>query len=158
MKSFGAFTRMLVLAPLAALGFLVARNLLFPEPEGEKNGQERPGETYLRQSPGASGGPQRPATGLGVVDLKEYPAVLPGDRTPLDLWRYAGRGASSWAPSTLHMPFGDWLAKHREQKPKLMAAVRAHMSARYSFDGKAMEGVTMSGGKPAMKGPVARLH
>jgi cytochrome c peroxidase len=162
MKPSGAFTsRLLVLLPLLAIGFLLARSFLFPEPEGEKNGQERPGNAYLRQSPGASSGQGKPGPALSakpLVDLLEYPAALPGDRTPLDLWRYGGRGASSWASSTLHMPFGEWVAKHREQKPKLMTDVRAYMSARYDFGAKAIPSAHMSGGKPVMKGPVARLR
>src|SRR5262245_17666042 len=143
-------SRLLIILPLLAIGFLLAKSYLFPEPEGEKNGQDGPG-AYLRQSPGATSGQGKsgPAlSGKPLADLLEYPPALPGDRTPLDLWRYAGRGASSWSPSTLHMPFGEWVAKHREQKPKLMADVRAYMSARYDFSGKAIPDAHMSGGKP----------
>ena len=33
--------------------------------------------------------------------LKPYPAAGAGERTPLDLWRYAGRGDSSWGSPVL---------------------------------------------------------
>lgn len=57
----------------------------------------------------------------------------------------------------LPMSFADWVAKHKEQKPKLMADVRAYMASRFDFSGRALPGVSMSGGKPIMQGPVARL-
>ncbi len=119
------------------------------------------GDQYLRQSPGAS------ATawlendfGLGdgyIAKLQPYPAAGAGDRTPFDLWRYAGRGRSSWGSPVLPMPFADWIEKHRKQKPELMAAVHAYMRSRYDFSGEKLPGATMSGGKSIMKGPVARL-
>jgi cytochrome c peroxidase len=55
------------------------------------------------------------------------------------------------------MSFEDWLAFHAEQKPELMADVRAYMARRYDFSGKVIAGALMSGGKPVMRGPVARL-
>jgi cytochrome c peroxidase len=121
----------------------------------------RSGETYLKQSPGAVGS-ARPAHDYGLGEhhasrLPVYPPALEGDRTPLDLWRYAGRGASSWKSPVLRLPFSDWVALHREQKPKLMAEVRAYMTRRYDFSVAAIPGATMSGGKAIMRGPVARL-
>jgi cytochrome c peroxidase len=55
------------------------------------------------------------------------------------------------------MRFEQWLEFHRKQKPALMRDVRAYMAKRYDFSGEAIEGQTMSGGKPIMRGPVARL-
>jgi cytochrome c peroxidase len=46
---------------------------------------------------------------------------------------------------------------HRKQKPELMADVHKYMEGRYDFSGAAIPGAEMSGGKPIMKGPVARL-
>ena len=90
-------------------------------------------------------------------NLQLYPTVQKGMRTPLDLWRYYGRGSSSFTSPVLPMRFEQWLDFHRKQKPKLMADVREYMNDRYDFSGQAIEGQFMSGGKPIMAGPVARL-
>ena len=98
--------------------------------------------------------------GLGdghISKLLPYPPGGPGARTPFDLWRYGGRGDSSWAPSTLPMPWAKWREMCETEKPKLMAAVKAYMDSRFDFSREAISGVTMSGGKPVMKGPVVRL-
>ena len=78
-------------------------------------------------------------------------------RTPFDLWRYYGRGRSSFGSPILPMRFDQWLDFHRKQKPQLMSDVRDYMNERYNFSGEAMSGQYMSGGKPIMKGPIARL-
>jgi cytochrome c peroxidase len=117
-------------------------------------------DPYLRQSPGVSRPTAGGDYGLGpshVSKLKPYPAGEKGDRTPLDLWRYAGRGASSFTSPSLPMSWEQWQAKHRKQKPALMADVQRYMKSRYHFSGVAIEGATMSGGKEIMKGPVTRL-
>lgn len=99
--------------------------------------------------------------GLGdshVSRLEPYPDLRKGDRTPFDIWRYAGRGASSSSSPTLPLPFDEWVRFNRERKPGLMTAVREYMASRYDFAGEAIAGVVMSGGrKPVMRGPVARL-
>ncbi len=118
--------------------------------------------THLLQSPGAVVHRKPTDWGLGdgyIDKLVPYPKpCLPGTRTPFDLWRYGGRGASSFGLATLHMPWNDWVKQCEEQKPKLMAECQAYMQGRYDFHGKAIEGATMSGGKPIMLGPVARLR
>lgn len=90
-------------------------------------------------------------------ELLLYPSVEKGMRTPFDLWRYYGRGISSFSSPMLPMRFEQWLSFHRTQKPQLMKDVRAYMSGRFDFSGEAIDDQTMSGGKPIMKGPVARL-
>jgi cytochrome c peroxidase len=55
------------------------------------------------------------------------------------------------------MPWDAWVEMCREQKPKLMAEVKAYMASRYDFTGKPMPGVEMTCGKPVMQGPVAVL-
>lgn len=119
------------------------------------------GDTYLKQSPAAIA-TGRIETDYGLGDnhgskLPHYPRAPYGERTPLDLYRYAGRGDSSWGSLNLRMPWDEWVAFHREQKPQLMADVHAYMNSRFDFSGKAIEGITMTGGKPIMQGPVARL-
>ena len=78
-------------------------------------------------------------------------------RTPFDLWRYYGRGVSSFSSPVLPMRFDQWLSYHRSQKPKLMRDVQSYMNSRYDFSGEVIPGQFMSGGKPIMAGPVARL-
>jgi cytochrome c peroxidase len=118
-------------------------------------------DTYLRQSPGAEG-PARAEHDWGLGDghasrLKPYPPAKAGDRTPFDLWRYAGRGSSSWKAPILDMPWEEWARRCQAQKPKLMDDVRAYMAGRYDLHGKTLPGAAMAGGKPVMRGPVARL-
>ncbi len=121
------------------------------------------GLDYLKQSPGAVASGTLPSDyGLGtshVSKLEPYPQpCTEGMRTPFDLWRYAGKGRSSWGSPQLRMPFSEWIELHREQKPKLMADVRAYMASRYDFSGKTIEGALMSGGRKAVPaGPIARL-
>lgn len=93
-----------------------------------------------------------------IDGLKLYPTIMKGSRTPFDLWRYYGRGVSSFDSPILPMRFEQWLAFHRKQKPKLMSDVRDYMDSRFDFTGEAIAGAKMSGGKPVMKGPVARLE
>jgi cytochrome c peroxidase len=131
-----------------------------PASPDTSTGKATAAQQYLQQSPAATVTREPTDYGLGdshVSRLKTYPPGKPGDRTPFDLWRYAGRGASSWGSPTLDMPWDDWVAMCKKQKPKLMAECKAYMDSRYDFHGKAIHGATMSGGKPIMLGPVARL-
>jgi len=89
--------------------------------------------------------------------LKLYPTIKAGMRTPFDLWAYYGKGTSSFSSPVLPMRWDQWIEFHRKQKPKLMEDVRAYMDRRYDFNGETIPQQTMSGGKPVMKGPVARL-
>ena len=116
---------------------------------------------HLLQSP-ATVATNRAATDYGLGDghvskLLPYPSGGPGTRTPFDLWRYGGRGESSWKAPVLPMPWEEWVRMCQEQKPKLMADCRAYMNSRFNFSGEAIAGATMSGGKKIMKGPAARL-
>jgi cytochrome c peroxidase len=121
----------------------------------------RPGDGYLKQSPGAraeAGDANDYGLGDGHVSrLKPYAQTRCGDRTPFDLWHYAGRDGSSWSPPTLPMSWDEWVTHCRTQKPKLMSECRAYMDGRYDFHGKPIPGARMSRGKPIMLGPVARL-
>ncbi len=91
-------------------------------------------------------------------ELKLYPSVTKGMRTPFELWEYYGRGTSSFNSPILPMRFEQWLAFHRKQKPKLMDDVRQYMDRRFDFSGAAIPNQVMSGGsKPVMAGPVAIL-
>jgi cytochrome c peroxidase len=118
---------------------------------------------YLKQSGGASI-PVDPDWDYGLGDchiskLLPYPQPCPpGQRTPLDLWRYGGRGPSSWGAPTLHMPWDEWKQQCEQQKPQLMADVQRYMQQRFDFHGRPIDGQMMSGGrKPVPAGPVVRL-
>jgi hypothetical protein len=92
-----------------------------------------------------------------VSELTLYPTLAKGMRTPFDLWRYYGRGVSSFSSPILPMRFEQWLEFHRKQKPSLMQDIRNYMAMRFDFSGSALPEATMSGGKSVMAGPVARL-
>jgi cytochrome c peroxidase len=97
--------------------------------------------------------------GSGHVDsLMTFPNVKKGERTPFDLWLYAGKGKSSFMNPNLPMEWDQWLAFHKKQKPGLMNDVRNYMNSRYDFNGETYTGQLMSGGrKTIMKGPISRL-
>jgi hypothetical protein len=97
------------------------------------------------------------SAGVFTEELQIYPTVKKGMRTPFDLWRFYGRGVSSFGSPVLPMRFEQWLDFHRRQKPGLMRDVQSYMRGRYDFSGRALPGVFMSGGKAVMLGPVARL-
>ncbi len=121
----------------------------------------RPADGYLKQSPGVRADEGDPGDyGLGdshVSRLKPYSQTKCGDRTPFDIWHYAGRDGSSWSPPTLPMSWDAWVTKCRTEKPKLMAECRTYMDSRYNFHARPIPGATMSRGKAVMLGPVARL-
>lgn len=105
----------------------------------------------------SAGRPDPPTAPTAANELRLYPTISKGTRTPFDLWRYYGRGVSSFGTPVLPMRFEQWLSFHRKQKPRLMRDVKDYMAGRYAFSGEAIPGHYMSGGKPIMRGPVARL-
>ncbi len=118
------------------------------------------GGTYMRQSPPAKS--NRPPSDYGLGEnhaskLPKYPPGGPGVRTPLELWRFAGRGDNSWGSPNLPMPWNEWVEMCREQKPKLMTDVTTYMNGRFDLSERPLASATMTGGKPIMAGPVARL-
>ncbi len=126
--------------------------------EGEK--EEKDTSRHLLQSPAAPAERQESDYGLGVhyyLNLESYPPTKKGDRTPFDLWRYAGKNGSSFGTPQLPMTFAEWLEFHRLQKPALMADVREYMARRFRFSDATVPGARMAGGKPVMRGPVSAL-
>jgi len=104
---------------------------------------------------------EEPDYGLGpnhVDSLLPYPKLGKGDLTPFDIWRYAGKGKSSFMDPNLPMEWDEWLSFNMDRKPGFMKDVKAYMNSRFDFNGERHEGHMMSGGRKAiMKGPVARL-
>ncbi len=149
-------------SPLAdGAGFLPSARAADQPAAAPKYSNGSPASLHLLQSPAAVARDREESDyGLGdnyYKNLKPYPPGGPGVRTPLDLWRYAGRGDNSWGSPVLPVPWAKWVEMCQEQKPKLMADVRAYMDGRFAFSGKAVPGAKMSAGKPIMNGPVARL-
>lgn len=97
--------------------------------------------------------------GDGAIDkLIPYPDVEKGERTPFDLWRYGGRGKSSFMDPNLPMSWEDWLEYNSKRKPQLMKEVKEYMASRFDFSGETMKDLFMSGQrKKIMMGPIARL-
>jgi len=93
---------------------------------------------------------------LGKV-LKPFPSVKPGEMVPQDLYRYGGRGVSSFASVDDVRDFEKFFAECRDMKPKVMAERRKYMELRYDFHGKVRQDATMSRSKPVPVGPVVRL-
>ena len=117
---------------------------------------------HMLQSPGATvAGYEESDYGLGssyVDSLKPYPQIGKGERSPLNLWEYAGEVEGSFGTPDLPMSWDEWVAFHEKQKPELMRDVRAYMYERYDFSGEVVPGQYMSGGRKAiMAGPIARL-
>ena len=134
-----------LVAGLLLVGFQVANNHL-----------------HLLQSPGVVISDYvEPDYELGpshIDSLLPFPDVKKGERTPFDLWRYGGKGKTSFTTPDLRMSWEEWLAFNKKQKPELMADVREYMDSRYDFNGEVYEGKFMSGGRnPIMKGPITRL-
>ncbi len=131
------------------------------EPTSQGNRKDSDSRDYLLQSPGVTVATPENDYGLGdghVSNLLPYPPGGKGVRTPFDLWRYAGRGDSSWTSPTLPMSWNEWVEFHERQKPELMKDVREYMNSRYDFHGRVIPGVKMSGGRKGVPlGPVARL-
>lgn len=117
---------------------------------------------HLLQSPGAKvENYVEPDYGLGsghIDSLLPYPDVKKGERTPFDLYRYGGKGATSFMSPDLPMPWDEWLSFNVKQKPELMEDVRKYMNSRFDFTNEVYEGQFMSGGRKAiMKGPITKL-
>jgi cytochrome c peroxidase len=139
-------TILVLMGSLALLGFKVAKEM----------------DLHLLQSPGAEiENYVEPDYGLGsghVDSLLAFPALKKGERTPFDLWKYAGKQGSSFMNPDLPMSWEEWVKFHQKQKPELMKDVRAYMNARYNFSGESYPDQWMSGRrKKIMKGPVVRL-
>lgn len=89
--------------------------------------------------------------------LLPFPNLGPGDIPPVDLYRYGGPGASSYASVADVADFDAFYKRLSEQKPRVMARWKEYLELRYSLTGKVDSEVTMSRGKHIPVGPVVRL-
>ena len=90
-------------------------------------------------------------------DLLPFPLLKPGDITPVDLYRYGGPGASSYASVADVPDFDSFYRRLSAQKSKVMARWKAYMDLRYELTGRTDPRLTMTRGKPVPLGPVVRL-
>jgi len=90
--------------------------------------------------------------------LKPYPAAPAGQPNPADgLWHYGGSGSTSFSGPDLGMPFREFVASMRKQRPAVDRAARAALEARFDLTCRADPRITMSRSKPQPLGPSARL-
>src|SRR5262245_33828390 len=89
--------------------------------------------------------------------LKQYPRLKPGEPVPQELYRYGGRGHTSFASVDDVENFDEFHRRSAELKPRIMAERRQYMERRYDLSGKTTTEATMTRGKPIPVGPVVRL-
>jgi len=89
--------------------------------------------------------------------LMPFPRLKPGELVPQELYRYGGRGASSFASVDDVKDFEEFYRQCSDMKPKVMAERNKYMQQRYDFTGKVRTDVTMTRSKPIPAGPVVRL-
>jgi cytochrome c peroxidase len=119
-----------------------------------------PASGYLEQSPGANDPKDLDAWKKGEQrgGLEPYPTAPPGTPNPPGgLSKHGGGSASSFGHVDLGMPFAEWVAKNKKQRPAVDAAARAALDWRFTLDCKADPAAKMSRGKPLPLGPVAKL-
>jgi cytochrome c peroxidase len=98
--------------------------------------------------------PQYQPVGKALV---QFPRLGPGEIPPADLYRYGGRGATSFASIDDVKDFQEFYRVQSQAKPLLMEERRRTIARRYDFSGKVMNDATMTRGKPIAAGPVTRL-
>ncbi|MEQ8762291.1 MAG: cytochrome C [Planctomycetota bacterium] len=128
--------------------------------EDPKVGNENKPEKVAESTEASKKAPFETDWGLGPNHVDKLQTLEPcglGGDTPFDIWRYAGRDGSSFGAATLGMKWDEWVEMNQTRKPELMKRVDEYMAERFDFSGEAIPGATMSGGKPVMAGPVARL-
>ncbi|MCW5803008.1 MAG: cytochrome C [Deltaproteobacteria bacterium] len=90
--------------------------------------------------------------------LKPYPDAVPGTPNPAGgLAQYGGRKGSSMGTMALPLPFAQWMAAMKAQRPSVDAQAKRNLEARFDLSCKTRPGITMSRSKPQPIGPTARL-
>jgi cytochrome c peroxidase len=90
-------------------------------------------------------------------ELELFPAATPCDPVPQELYRYGGRGSSSFASVDDVGTFDAFYQRCSAGKEAAIAARQEYMARRYDFTGATRDGMTMSRSKPVPRGPVVRL-
>jgi cytochrome c peroxidase len=89
--------------------------------------------------------------------LQQFPRCKPGDELPQELYRFGGKGYTSYSSLDDVEDFDSFYKQCSERKPKVMEARLAYMNRRYNFSGETTRETTMSRGKSLPVGPVVRL-
>lgn len=89
--------------------------------------------------------------------LKPFPKCKPGDIVPQDLYRYGGRGATSYSSVDDIANFEEFCKNCCDLKKQVMAERGKYMQMRYDLSGRVRKEVTMSRSKPVPLGPTVRL-
>ncbi|HEY8142413.1 MAG TPA: hypothetical protein VIG06_07070 [Kofleriaceae bacterium] len=117
-------------------------------------------DTFLRQSRGFKHPDDIDKWRAGEErgGLKPYPAAPPGKPNPPGgLWQFGGSGGSSYGSVELPVPFAEWMAAMKAQRPKVDAAAKKALESRFDLSCRKADGALMSRGKPQPIGPSARL-
>jgi hypothetical protein len=90
--------------------------------------------------------------------LKAYPLTPPGTPNPAGgVWQFGGSGATSFCGPDLPVPFAQFVAHMKSQRPAVDQAAHALLESRYKLECVTDKSVVMSRGKPQPLGPAARL-
>jgi cytochrome c peroxidase len=89
--------------------------------------------------------------------LPPFPRVRPGEQVPQELYRYGGKGETSFAGVGEVSDFDEFYRRCRDMKPKVMAERQAYLERRYHLSGRVTTEATMTRGKPLPVGPEVRL-
>ncbi|MEZ5401068.1 MAG: hypothetical protein R2729_15460 [Bryobacteraceae bacterium] len=114
----------------------------------------------LRQSPGANAPADLDKWRAGEQrgGLDPYPAHEAGALNPKGgVARFGGSGADSYGSVRLAIPFEDWAAQMKKNRPAVDHAARLELESRYDLTCRPAPGAVMSRGKALPAGPAARL-
>ena len=130
-------------------------------PPGSTSNNESRVALHMLQSPAAVN-PNYKENDYGLGEgyyrkLIPYPDVKKGERTDFEIWKYGGAGKTSYTSPQLPMEWNEWVEYHQKEKPRVMKDINTYMASRFDFNNSVIPGQFMSGGKPIMKGPVAKL-
>jgi cytochrome c peroxidase len=97
-------------------------------------------------------------TGDQLGGLKPYPSDAPGTPNPAGgLAQFGGRGKTSYGSMALPLPFGQWIAQQKSQRPRIDEQARKSLEERFDLTCRTKAGVAMSRSKLQPIGPTARL-
>lgn len=143
------------------LGLSLGNWLQVPPVQGRNDaqprGQKPPAKDYAPAAAVPSAEAMSPQYQAIPKVLLPFPDCQPGDLLPQELYRYGGRGRTSFASVDDVKDFDEFCKKCMEMKSRVMAERKKYLERRYDFTGRTDKHVTMTRGKPIPIGPVTRL-